>query len=98
MPHRRRRRSFWLVLVGTTAFLTVDPALFLVVAALALSGLALLWTLMLARLLLVDAIGRHAAPIDDAAQGACPFAAWRGRGAAVSSSGSPTSSNRGVFS
>ena len=95
---RRRRHSFWFVLVGTTAFLTVDPALFLVVVALGLSGVALVWSVMLAKLLLVDAIGAGRAPIDDAAQSPCPFAAWRDRGVSLSSSAPPTSSGRGAFS
>ncbi len=56
MPRPRRRRSFWLVLIGTTACLTVDPALCLVVLAVGLSALALTWIVMLARLLLVDAL------------------------------------------
>ena len=85
---RRRRRSFWLVLVGTTALVTIDPALFLVVVALGLSGLAMLWTVMLMRALLLDAwAGEH---VDDTRQRACPFRARRG-GVRLSSSARPTS-------
>ena len=84
----RRRRSFWLVLVGTTAFATVDPALFLVVAALALSGLALVWTVMLARALLLEAfVGDDP---DEALQRTCPFRARRDS-SRLSSSARPTS-------
>jgi len=84
----RRRRSFWLVLVGTTAFATVDPALFLVVAALALSGLALVWTVMLVRALLLEACVEDDG--DEALQRTCPFRARRDD-SRLSSSARPTS-------
>lgn len=95
MPYRHRR-SFWLVLVGTTAFLTIDPALFLVVVALALSGVALIWTVMLTRMLLVEALA--AEPTEDAAEGVCPLRVWQRRNGDLSSSARPTPSDHGAFS
>ena len=92
----RRPRSFWVVLLGTTAFLTVEPALFLVVLTLFLSGVALVWMVMLARALFVDTFGVE--PIADAQQDACPFKAWRTPHGGVSSSARPTPSDRGAFS
>ena len=56
MPRARHRPLFWAVLIGTTAFLSIDPALFLVVAALALSALAVTSIVMLVHVLLVDAL------------------------------------------
>lgn len=92
MAHRRRR-SFWLVLLGTTAFLTIDPALFLVVVALGLSGVAVAWSVMLARALLGEAFATG--QTDDGAQSACPFRTWRG---GLSSSAPQTPSDPGVLS
>jgi hypothetical protein len=92
----QRRRSFWVVLVGTTVFLTIDPGLFLVVTALALSGIALVWTLMLGRALLEEAFTAEQA--DHAPQSACPLRTWRGDGASVSSSARRTSSGPGALS
>jgi hypothetical protein len=53
----RRRPWFWLLLAGTAVFMSLEPSLFLVALALGLSALALFWVLLLARLLLVDALG-----------------------------------------
>jgi len=92
----RRRRSFWLVLVGTTAFLTIDPALFLVVVALGLSGLSAVWIVMLVRALLAE--GFAADPIEDSAPGVCPLRGWLVGSRDLSSSGPPTPSDRGAFS
>jgi hypothetical protein len=93
---RRRRPSFWLVLLGTTAFLVLDPALFLVVVALALSGVALLWIVMLAHALIVGALDQHEP--DESARRACPVGAWRGGSAGLSPSPQRTPSDRGVIS
>ena len=93
---RRRRRSFWFVLVGTTAFLTVDPALFLVVAALGLSAVALAWAVMLARALLVEAFAGE--QMDGATPTACPLRAWRDGNAGLSSSARQTPSDPAAFS
>lgn len=95
MPHRRRR-SFWLVLLGTTTFLSIEPALFLVAVALTLSGLALVWTVMLLRALLVEAFA--VGQIDDASAGVCPLREWRAGRGDLSSSVRPTSSGPGAFS
>ena len=92
----RRRRSFWFVLLGTTAFLTIDPALFLVLLALALSGIAVVWTLMLGRALLLEVFGVELA--DDATQSGCPLRTWRSGSAAFSSSVRRTPSDPGVLS
>ncbi len=54
----RRGGFFWFLVAGTTVFLTVEPALFLVLLALALSGLALFWILLVARFLVLDALSR----------------------------------------
>ncbi len=91
----RRRRSFWLVLLGTTAFLTIDPGLFLVLLALALSGIAVVWTLMLGRALLVEVFAEQT---NDATQSACPFRTWRSDSAAFSSSAPRTPSDPGALS
>ena len=48
----RRRASYWIVLVGSTLFITLEPALFLVVLALALSAAVLICMLLLLRALL----------------------------------------------
>jgi hypothetical protein len=90
-----RHCSYWLVLLGTTLFATIDTGLFLVVLALGLSGTALVWTVMLAGALLAEALG--AEPVDDATPGACPFRAWRG-GTRISSSARQTPSDPGGFS
>ena len=91
----RRRRSFWFVLLGTTAFATVDPALSLVVVALGLSAVVVVWTVMLARALLVEVFA--AGRIDDATPDICPLRGWRG-GSGLSSSARQTPSDPGAFS
>ncbi|MGH3056343.1 MAG: hypothetical protein ACRDL7_15320 [Gaiellaceae bacterium] len=93
---RRRRRSFWFVLLGTTAFLTIDPALFLVVVALALSGVAVLWTLMLVRGLWAEAFS--AGQVDGVTESVCPLRAWRGDPVHLSSSAPPTPLDLGASS
>ena len=55
----RHRRSFWLLLVGATLFLTVEPALFLVVLALGLSALAVAGSVTLVNAVVVDAVMRR---------------------------------------
>jgi len=92
MLHGRHRCSR-LVLLGTTLFATIDTGLFLVVLALALSGVALIWTVMLARGLLAEAL--DAEPDDDAAESGCPLRAWRG--GQLSSSARRTPSDPGGF-
>ena len=61
MPARRRvaRRApfFWLLLSTATVLLTLEPALFLVLLALALSGVAVTWIVLLAKMLLLEAWG-----------------------------------------
>jgi hypothetical protein len=93
---RRRRPSFWLVLAGTTVFLTINPALFLVVLALALSGVALVWAVMLVRGLIVEAF--VAEDSDDSLPAVCPLRAWRGDGVDLSSSAQRAPSDPGAFS
>jgi len=62
----RRRAPFWLLLVGATIFLSLEPSLFLVVLALALSALTLTWIVLLARFLVFDALmGRAARTHED---------------------------------
>ena len=56
-PAIQRRASFWLLMIGTTIFLSIEPALFLVVLAVGLSALAVWWILLMARMLLLDALG-----------------------------------------
>jgi hypothetical protein len=48
-----------MVLVGATAFLSVEPALFLVVLAIGLSAVTLATIALLVRSLLTSALGRH---------------------------------------
>jgi len=55
-PAVRHGVVFWLVLTGATLLMSLEPGLFLVVLALALSGVTLVWLVMLARLLLFDAL------------------------------------------
>ena len=52
----RRRALLWVLMCATTGLLTVDPALFLVLLALALAAVAVIWILLLARLLIGDAL------------------------------------------
>ncbi|HXQ23179.1 MAG TPA: hypothetical protein VN812_15995 [Candidatus Acidoferrales bacterium] len=52
----RHGAFFWCVVAGTTVFLTLEPALFLVLLALALSGIALFWILLVVRFLALDAL------------------------------------------
>lgn len=59
MARRRHRPSFWLFLVVATAFLSLEPALFLVILALALSAVTLGSLVMLARALITDAFAGH---------------------------------------
>ena len=92
----RRRPKFWLVVAGTTAFLTIEPALFLVLVAVGLSAVAVVWTVMLARALLAEAFAPE--PIEPTAEGVCPLRGWWTRERDLSSSVRPTSSDRGVFS
>jgi len=47
-----------LLLTTTTVSLTLEPALSLVLLALTLSGVAVVWILLLARLLLLEARGK----------------------------------------
>ena len=58
VPQRtaRRRPWFWLLVAGTTVFMSLEPSLFLVTLAVGLSTLALFWILLLARLLVSDAL------------------------------------------
>ena len=58
-PAARRGAAFWLLLIGATVFLSLEPGLFLVVLAVSLAALALTWTVLLARLLLLDALSAH---------------------------------------
>ncbi len=51
----RRGVSYWLVVLGATAFVSVEPALFLVLLTFALWALVLAWIVMLARMPVVDA-------------------------------------------
>ncbi len=51
----RRGVSYWLVVLGATAFLSVEPALFLVLLTFALWALALASIVMLAGMLVADA-------------------------------------------
>ena len=55
-----RRVFFWLLVAASTVFLTIEPALFLVGLALALSGVTLFWILLLVRFLVLDALSGHA--------------------------------------
>jgi len=55
-PGSRRPRWFWLLVAGAAVFMSLEPSLFLVTLALGLSALALLWILLLARLLVSDAV------------------------------------------
>jgi cell division protein FtsL len=50
----RRSVSYWLLVLAATAFLSAEPALFLVLLALGHSALALVWIVMLARLLVIE--------------------------------------------
>ncbi len=52
----RRRPWFWLLVASSTVFMTLEPSLFLVIVALALSLLALCWIVLLVRLLVSDAL------------------------------------------
>ena len=52
----RRSVWFWLLVLGTAVFMSLEPSLFLVTLAVGLSLLALFWILLLARLLVSDAI------------------------------------------
>jgi hypothetical protein len=52
----RRRPWFWLLVAGIVVFMSLEPSLFLVALALGLSVLALFWILLLARLLVLDAL------------------------------------------
>lgn len=52
----RRGGFFWCLVAGTTVFLTLEPALFLVLLALALSGIALFWILLVVRFLVLEAL------------------------------------------
>jgi hypothetical protein len=56
MVARRRGMRFWLLVLGLTVFLTLEPALFLVVLALGLSALTLTWILILVRFLILDVV------------------------------------------
>ena len=56
--HLRRRLPFWTLVIALTAVITLEPALFLVGLSLALSAVTLTWIVMLAKLLLVDALAR----------------------------------------
>ena len=53
----RRRPSFWLIVAAATTMLSVEPALSLVLLAFGLSALALVWTVLLARLWLLEVFG-----------------------------------------
>jgi hypothetical protein len=53
----RHRVSFWLLVIATTVFLSLEPALFLVVLALGLSAVTLWWIVLLAYMLVSDALG-----------------------------------------
>lgn len=55
----RRRKTFWLAVAVVTAFITIEPALFLVVLALGLSAVALFWIALVARHLVVEVIGKR---------------------------------------
>jgi hypothetical protein len=58
LPRSARRRPwFWLLVAGIAVFMSLEPSLFLVTLALGLSALALFWMLLLARLLIADAVG-----------------------------------------
>lgn len=52
----RHGTFFWCVVAGTTVFLTLEPGLFLVLLALALSGVALFWILLVVRFLVLEAL------------------------------------------
>ncbi len=56
-PSPRRRTSFWLLVAGLAAFLSLEPGFFLVALAVALSLLTVTWIVMLIRVLLLDALG-----------------------------------------
>jgi hypothetical protein len=53
----RRRPWFWLLVAGIAVFISLEPSWFLVTVALGLSALALFWMLLLAWLLIADAVG-----------------------------------------
>ena len=57
MASGRRRHGpwFWLVVVVTTVFISLEPSFFLVALAVGLSALTVTWIMMLARLLILDA-------------------------------------------
>ena len=76
-PYRpaRWRPRFWLLVGGTAVFMILEPSLFLVTLALGLSALALFWVLLLARLLLSDALAyatRHLSSSSDRDRPAAP--------------------------
>lgn len=56
-PGGRRARFFWVLLITATVLLTLEPALFLVLLALALSAIAVTWIVLLARMLVLEAWG-----------------------------------------
>jgi hypothetical protein len=53
----RHRTSFWLLVIAITVFLSIEPALFLVVLALGLSTVIVWWIVLLACMLVSDAVG-----------------------------------------
>jgi hypothetical protein len=53
----RHRVSFWSLVIGTTLFLSLEPALFLVVLALGLSAVTVWWIILLIYMLVTDALG-----------------------------------------
>ena len=55
-PAGHRGGLFWSVVAGATIFLSLEPALFLVLLALALSAVAVTWMVLLLRLLILDAL------------------------------------------
>jgi hypothetical protein len=64
----RRGVWFWLLVIGATMFMTLEPSLFLVTVAVGLSLLALFWILLLAGLLVGDAVAyatRHLSSVED---------------------------------